>query len=125
MIPFLARDGLLYSGSYDRTIRCWRISDGICVRIFSVRPIRSSLHAAVIQETRRDDRGSPSQGHTNAIRALALSRDGQTLYSGSRDNTIRVWRTRDGMQLRVIEGHSSYVQVPHHLIFPSSSLRSF
>lgn len=50
------------------------------------------------------------QGHTNAIRALALSRDGQTLFSGSRDNTIRVWRTRDGMQMRVIEGHSSYVQ---------------
>jgi hypothetical protein len=67
------------------------------------------------------------QGHTNAIRSLALSRDGQTLYSGSRDNTIRVWRTRDGLQLRVIEGHASYVQAcsdGRRGEFPLSSLRA-
>jgi WD40 repeat protein len=31
-------------------------------------------------------------GHTDVVRALALSRDNQTLVSGSEDGTVRLWR---------------------------------
>ena len=36
------------------------------------------------------------QGHTGWVNALALSPDGGTLYSGSRDKTVRAWNTATG-----------------------------
>jgi WD40 repeat protein len=32
------------------------------------------------------------QGHTHRVRSLSFSPDGQTLASGSEDETIRLWR---------------------------------
>lgn len=37
--------------------------------------------------------------HTGPVHALALSADGRTLYSGSADNTIRVWDSASGALL--------------------------
>lgn len=39
-------------------------------------------------------------GHTNLVRSVAFSRDGQTLVSGSNDNTIRIWN----LQKRQLQG---------------------
>ena len=36
------------------------------------------------------------EGHTDAVGPLALSPDGKTVYSGSKDNTIRAWNTETG-----------------------------
>jgi WD40 repeat protein len=33
-------------------------------------------------------------GHTDLIRSVAISPDGRTIVSGSRDNTIRVWAVK-------------------------------
>jgi WD40 repeat protein len=49
------------------------------------------------------------QGHTDAVRALALSADGQRLYSGSWDSTVRVWSTADGAPLQTLQGHAGCV----------------
>lgn len=35
------------------------------------------------------------QGHTDSVHSLALSADGQTLISGSYDNTVRQWNLQD------------------------------
>jgi WD40 repeat protein len=32
------------------------------------------------------------RGHTNAIRSMGFSPDGQRIVSGSDDNTMRLWR---------------------------------
>lgn len=74
--------GTLISGSYDATIRVWRL-DGTVVRTL--------------------------EGHSLAIAALALSPDGETLASGSWDNTIRLWRVRDGAPLHTLTGHQDGV----------------
>ena len=39
---------------------------------------------------------STLKGHKNAVSALALGHDGTTLYSGSWDNTIKVWKMTEG-----------------------------
>lgn len=56
--------GLLFSGSYDHTIRVWSTADWSCIRVL--------------------------KGHGGGIRALAASPDGRVLYSAAGDNTIRV-----------------------------------
>ena len=45
-----------------------------------------------------------------APQALALSRNGELLFSGSDDKTIRMWRAADGECTHVLEGHQGYLQ---------------
>ena len=35
-------------------------------------------------------------GHTNWVRAVAFTRDGKTLFSGSNDETVKVWDVQTG-----------------------------
>eukprot|EP00887_Chlorella_sp_A99_P002098 scaffold21.g2098.t1 len=75
----LSPDGsLLYSGSFDQTIRVWRTADWSCVRVL--------------------------RGHGGGIRALAASPVGGLLYSAAADNTIRAWSTEHWVCLRTLHG---------------------
>ncbi|AKF03823.1 WD40 repeat domain-containing serine/threonine protein kinase [Sandaracinus amylolyticus] len=54
----------------------------------------------------RDAEGTPLEGgHDEPVVALALSPDGETLASGSLDDTVRLWDVRSGRAGRVLEGH--------------------
>ena len=44
------------------------------------------------------------------VRSIAFAPDGQTLASGSRDGTVRLWRVADGTLLRTLEGHTAWVR---------------
>ena len=48
-------------------------------------------------------------GHTEEVSSVAFSPDGQTLASGSKDNTVRLWRVSDGALLQTLTGHSRAV----------------
>ena len=48
-------------------------------------------------------------GHTNGIYALAFSRDGRWLASGSEDKNIVLWNTTTGEEVRKLKGHSAAV----------------
>jgi WD40 repeat protein len=48
-------------------------------------------------------------GHTELIAALAISPDGRTLITGSRDNTIRVWDVNSAKVVRTLQGHSEEI----------------
>ena len=43
------------------------------------------------------------------VRSVVFSPDGQLLASGSWDNTVRLWRVRDGALLRTLKGHTAWV----------------
>ncbi len=68
----------LASGSWDRTIRLWRIPDGALLRTL--------------------------EGHRYGVSSVAFSPDGRTLASEG-DMTIRLWRVSDGALLRTLKGH--------------------
>ena len=49
------------------------------------------------------------EGHSDWVRAIALSPDGKVLASGAADKTTRLWDTESGAILHTLEGHSNYV----------------
>lgn len=49
-------------------------------------------------------------GHTDAVWSVALSADGQTLVSGSQDDTIRVWNPTSGELRRTIVANAGSVR---------------
>jgi WD40 repeat protein len=61
------------------------------------------------------------------VRALALGK-GQ-LFSGSDDNTVRVWNAEDGSALRLLKGHKGRITCLHYdkgqdLLFSGAADRS-
>lgn len=45
-------------------------------------------------------------GHTDIVAGVAVSLDDKTVYTGSHDNTIRVWDATTGISERTLTGHS-------------------
>ena len=45
-------------------------------------------------------------GHTGWIESVLFSPDGETLASGSNDETVRLWSVGTGASLRTLEGHT-------------------
>ncbi len=46
------------------------------------------------------------KGHTNWVRAAAVTADGRRALSGSDDRTLRLWDLVTGETLRILEGHT-------------------
>ncbi|MFM7407175.1 MAG: trypsin-like peptidase domain-containing protein, partial [Cuspidothrix sp.] len=49
-------------------------------------------------------------GHSGDVTSVAISADGQTLVSGSGDNTIKIWNLGTGQLIRTLSGHSERVR---------------
>ncbi|MHC5597264.1 MAG: WD40 repeat domain-containing protein [Nostoc sp.] len=49
------------------------------------------------------------QGHEKAIYSVAFSADGQTVASGSYDQTIKLWNLQTGQLLHTLEGHEKAI----------------
>jgi WD40 repeat protein len=49
------------------------------------------------------------RGHGGAVFAVAFSRDGKWIISGSGDQTARVWDATSGEELRAFKGHGSQI----------------
>jgi WD40 repeat protein len=52
---------------------------------------------------------APFGGHADAVTCVALSADGRTLVSGSKDRTVRIWDVATSKELRVYRGHGAAV----------------
>jgi WD40 repeat protein/uncharacterized caspase-like protein len=50
------------------------------------------------------------KGHGKGVTAVAFSRDGKLLASGSTDNTIKIWDVASKRELRTLTGHTSNVE---------------
>ena len=78
-----AHGDALVSGSYDCTVRVWKISTG------------ETLHRL--------------QGHTMKVYSVVLDHKRKRCISGSMDNMVKVWSIETGSLLYNLEGHTSLV----------------
>ncbi len=49
-------------------------------------------------------------GHTSSVNSVSFSPDGETLATGSSDETIRLWDTNTGSHIHTLTGHTDYVR---------------
>jgi WD40 repeat protein len=63
---------LLVTGSYDNTVRLWRVSDGKELQIW--------------------------RGHSTYVESVDISPDGKMVASGSLDHTVRLWQVPTGLE---------------------------
>ena len=47
--------------------------------------------------------------HVTQVYCCCFSPDGSTILSGSLDNTLKLWRTRDGSLINTLNGHTNTV----------------
>jgi hypothetical protein len=84
-------------------------------------PLHRLCEAAAARRTgylrsRLDPRPEPPlwlrslEGHTDWVRAVAVSPDGRFIVSGSDDRTVKVWELESGRLLRSLEGHTDGVR---------------
>lgn len=78
-----AHGDTLVSGSYDCTVRVWKISTG------------ETIHRL--------------QGHTQKVYSVVLDHQRNRCISGSMDNMVRIWDLNTGYLKYTLEGHSSLV----------------
>ncbi len=78
-----AHGDTLVSGSYDATVRVWRLSTG------------ETVHRL--------------QGHTSKVYSVVLDHERNRCISGSMDNLVKVWSLDTGTVLFNLEGHASLV----------------
>ena len=78
-----AHGDTLISGSYDCTVRVWKISNGELIHRLA--------------------------GHTQKVYSVVLDHARNRCISGSMDNLVKVWDLQSGQMLFNLEGHTSLV----------------
>ncbi|KAK6854165.1 F-box and WD-40 domain-containing protein CDC4 [Apiospora arundinis] len=90
---------LIITGSRDSQLRVWRLPEAGSRRYIQTGPPANDADCPYFIRT--------LQGHGHSVRAIAAH--GDTLVSGSYDNTVRVWRISTGETLQVLSGHTQKV----------------
>ena len=124
-VAFNHNGSVLASGSYDDTIKLWRMSDnteiatltGHSHNVISVAfnhdgsVLASGSYDNTIKLWRMSDNTviTTLTGHSHNVISVAFNHDGSVLASGSYDNTIKLWRMSDNTVITALTGHSHYV----------------
>ncbi|XWS34692.1 hypothetical protein CRYUN_Cryun21dG0059300 [Craigia yunnanensis] len=115
--------GLIYSVSWDKTLKIWRASDVRCLQSIkahddAINAVTASVDGTVY--TGSADRrirvwAKPSgekryalvatlEKHKSAVNALVLNDDGSVLFSGACDRSILVWEREDSANYMAVTG---------------------
>ncbi|KDO29412.1 hypothetical protein SPRG_05949 [Saprolegnia parasitica CBS 223.65] len=99
-MTFSAHTHALFTSGRDSSIKNWDVR---------------SLHPNAIQK-RKDDGSiscsvsSSMEGHQGDVVTLTVTENGKLLFSGARDNTIKVWNVAQHREIRIIKGHTGDIR---------------
>jgi WD40 repeat protein len=114
----------LASGGYDEKVYLWDLSNRKVtksinakwsVRTLAVSPnneilaIGTSFYDIFLYDLQKGKWMDSLSGHGMPISSLVFSNDGRTLFSCSRDMTIRVWDVAKRKEIKTLEGHKDAV----------------
>eukprot|EP00633_Aureoumbra_lagunensis_P003719 CAMPEP_0197302380 /NCGR_PEP_ID=MMETSP0890-20130614/51010_1 /TAXON_ID=44058 ORGANISM="Aureoumbra lagunensis, Strain CCMP1510" /NCGR_SAMPLE_ID=MMETSP0890 /ASSEMBLY_ACC=CAM_ASM_000533 /LENGTH=291 /DNA_ID=CAMNT_0042781965 /DNA_START=84 /DNA_END=956 /DNA_ORIENTATION=+ len=103
-LAFSPDGSILASGSCDwdknKTVMIWDVKNGNRIRTLGCSFQFLPTHFA----------GLFSSVHSDAVNALAFSPDGSILASGSKDNTVMIWDTKNGNRIRTLSDHSGSIE---------------
>ncbi|CAN4088010.1 unnamed protein product [Withania somnifera] len=106
-------DGLMYSVSWDKSLKIWKMSDFSCLQsvlghVDAINAIVVSQNSVVytgsadgeIKVWQRENNNKHSlvttlRKHKSSVNALALNKDGTILFSGGCDEKILVWKREE------------------------------
>lgn len=116
-------NGLIYSVSWDKSLKLWRSSDLRCVQ--SIKAHDDAINAVAVSANGTVYTGSADcrirawakpfgekryaliatlEKHKSAVNALALNDDGSVLFSGACDRSILVWEREDSANHMAVTG---------------------
>ncbi|CAK7332477.1 unnamed protein product [Dovyalis caffra] len=116
-------NGLIYSVSWDKSLKVWRASDLKCLE--SIKAHEDAVNAVAVSVDGTVYTGSADcrirvwgkplnekrhvllatlEKHKSAVNALALNDDGSVLFSGACDRSILVWEREDSANHMVVTG---------------------
>ncbi|XP_071736463.1 protein JINGUBANG-like isoform X3 [Rutidosis leptorrhynchoides] len=122
----------LFTGHQDHKIRVWKLDEEqkTIKCVVSLPTINDRIMKLVFAKNYvkiRRHRRCTWVHHVDAISALALSKDGSLIYSGSWDRTFKVWRTSDYKCLESVwNAHDdaiSAIAVSHDCVYTGSADR--
>jgi WD40 repeat protein len=118
----------MVSGSSDCSLRLWEVHTAKCLREFKQHPacrdmdglnklIRSSNYEFAYHDflsnlahaVNYDRNSSTFLGHADDVKAVAITKNGKYIISGSDDNTLRLWNLHTGKCLWLFGGHNGGV----------------
>jgi WD40 repeat protein len=126
-ITFSKDDKSIATGSDDKVVKIWNISNGECLKelhghtnwILSVAfsPFDTNILASGSEDSTVKiwdiDSGNclyNFEGHSDRVRSVVFSPKGQVIASASDDKTIRLWSTTTGDLLQVLDEHNDRVR---------------
>jgi WD40 repeat protein/serine/threonine protein kinase len=99
-VSFAADGKHVVSGGNDNRVLVWRPED--------IEPIDAKK--LVSGESVAKSKYRALEGHTSAVRSVALSPDGRNIVTSSHDNSVRIWELATGKSLRTFRGHGGSVR---------------
>ena len=109
-VVFLSNGNTIASGAYDGTVKLWSIQNQHEIATFDVNLWQTEYDYLLRRELiGKQQEIAASEGHEAWVSSVAYSPNGDTIASGLRDGTVKLWSIQNREPIATFEGHKKEV----------------